>query len=111
VNGSGRNQAEFGAEVTAVRLKLRDQRGTDAKPDVELFDGVVIDGIELDILIAPALSGRGVFLAQQIEFASSVFLRNRRSAWRRSCGALLAGKARRNAGQENQGPQPSAAYR
>ena len=58
---------ELGAEVAAVRLERLDDGGGSAQPNVQFLEGVVVDQIELNVLIPPALTRGSVFLAEQIQ--------------------------------------------
>jgi len=67
--------AKLGAEVFSLGLKLGDDGGVGAQPDVQVLEGVVVDEIELDVFIAAALPGSGVGRAQEIEFGAFLFHR------------------------------------
>jgi hypothetical protein len=65
--------AKFGAEVFSLGLKLGDDGGVGAQPDVQVLEGVVVDEIELDVFIAAAFPGGRVGCAQEIEFGAFLF--------------------------------------
>ena len=60
VNRAGGAIAVFGAEVRAVGFGFVDEGGGGAEPDVEFFDSVVVDEVELNVLVARGLAGGGV---------------------------------------------------
>ena len=72
MQGNAGTISEFGAEIISVGLELLNERGGCAQPDVQLFQRIVIDEIELNVFIAPALTALGVGLAQQVEFRALV---------------------------------------
>ena len=60
----GRRPTELRTEVTTIRLKCVDDRRGCSESYVEFFQRVIVDKIELDILIAAALSRGSVLLAR-----------------------------------------------
>ena len=70
--------AKLGAEVFPLGTELGDDRRVGAEPDIEFLEGIVVDEIELDVLVAPALAGCRIGCAQQVEFGAPV-----------GCGLLL----------------------
>ena len=73
-NGAGR-VAEFRAEVAAFRKEYRNDGGGGPQPHIELLQRVVVHQVELDVLVAPALAGRGIRLAQQVQLDAAGILR------------------------------------
>src|SRR5690349_9334512 len=68
MNRSRNRASEFRSEIVAGNFKLVDDCGRRPHPHVELFYGVVVDGIELDVLVTPALARGGVKLTLQVQF-------------------------------------------
>ena len=68
---SGGAAPEFGPKVTLVDLEILDGRRGGADALVQLFEDIVVDQVDLNIFVAATLAGRGVGLAEQIEFRSS----------------------------------------
>ena len=62
---------EFGPKVTLVDLEILDDRRGGADALVQLFEDIVVDQVDLNVFVAATLAGRGVGLAEQIEFRSS----------------------------------------
>ena len=58
------------AEVATIVSELRNDRGGRSKADVEFLEGVVVDQIELDILVAATLPCFGRGFAQQIHLGA-----------------------------------------
>ena len=64
MNDGGGTAAELRAEVFSFGLQLGDDRRVGAKPDIQIFESVVIDEVELNVFVAAALAGGGVGCAQ-----------------------------------------------
>ena len=62
--------AVFRAEPTAIGAEFLDDRRSRAHPDVELFQSVVVDRVELDVFVTAAFAGLCVRLAQKVELGS-----------------------------------------
>src|SRR6476660_1652599 len=62
--------SELRAEIIAIGLELLNQCRSGAQADVQFFQRVVVNEIELNILVPAALAALGVGLAQQIEFGA-----------------------------------------
>src|SRR6266436_8764424 len=62
--------AKLRAKVFALGLKLGDDCCVCAEPKVEFLESIVIDEIELQILVAPALAGGRVGCAEKIELGA-----------------------------------------
>ena len=60
MNRAGGAITVFGAEVRAVGFGFVDEGGGGAETDVEFFDGVVVNEVELNVLVAWGLAGGGV---------------------------------------------------
>src|SRR4026209_2887951 len=84
--------SKLGAEIVAVGLELLNQCCGRAQPDIQLFQSVVIDEIELNILVPPALAALVVILTQQVEFGTLVQVGGRRD--RARIGLGCAGRSR-----------------
>lgn len=82
--------AVLGAEVIARWIEVFDHRGRGAETQVYFTQCIVIDRIEVDVLVAPALAGSGVGLVAKIELGSRITLGlrgrgrwfRRRNGWR-----------------------------
>src|SRR5439155_5312421 len=72
VHRSGRLVAELRTEVTEFRLEGGGDGGTAAEADIELLEGVVIDQIELDVLVAAAFAGLYFGFTKEIQFGALV---------------------------------------
>ena len=57
VNERPRTPAKLGAEVFSLGLELGDDGSVGAEPNVQILEGVVIDEVELNVLVAPAFAG------------------------------------------------------
>ena len=85
VHRSGRLVAEFRTEVTEFRLEGGGDGGTAAEPGIEFLEGVVVDQIELDILVAAAFARLYFGFTKEIQFGALVI----GGCWRRGrpgCG-------------------------
>ena len=82
VEDGGGRVSEFGAEIAALGTEDLDDRGGGAEAEVEFFERVVIDEIELNVLVAAALSGGGVGFAEEVELDAAVGI-GRRLGWGR----------------------------
>src|SRR5207249_8837261 len=69
---SGRPVAELRTEVTEFRLEDAGDGGTAAKADIEFFESVVVDQIELDILVAAAFARLYFGFTNQIQLGALV---------------------------------------
>src|SRR5579864_4988997 len=67
--------AKLRAKVLALGLKLGDDSCVCAQPKVELLESVVIDEIELQVFVAPALAGGRVGGAEKIQLGAFAFSR------------------------------------
>ena len=67
--------AKLRAKVFALGLKLGDDGRVGAEPKIELLESIVIDEIELQVFVAPALAGGRVGCAEKIEFGAFAFSR------------------------------------
>ncbi|HEX6893940.1 MAG TPA: hypothetical protein VF146_01630, partial [Bryobacteraceae bacterium] len=56
MNRNARRIAKFRAKVFPFRLKLGNDRGTRAEPNVQVLQGIVINEVELNVFVAPAFS-------------------------------------------------------
>ncbi len=72
--GCGR-VAELGAEIIALGAELADDRGGRAQPDVQFLEGVVVHQVEGNVLVAAALAGRRVRMAEKIQLDALARLR------------------------------------
>src|SRR3989475_11488745 len=72
VHRSGRLVAEFRTEVTEFRLEGGGDGGTAAEPGIEFLEGVVVDQIELDILVAAAFARLYFGFTKEIQFGALV---------------------------------------
>ena len=72
VHRAGRPVAELRTEVTEFRLEGGDDCGTAAEPGIEFLEGVVVDQIELDILVAAALARLYFGFTKEIQFGALV---------------------------------------
>jgi hypothetical protein len=68
---------EFDAEVPPVGEEFLDQRGCGSDPDVQFLERVIIDGVKVDVLVAPALARSRVRLAREVQVRPPVRLRLR----------------------------------
>ena len=68
----GGGGAEFSAEVVAVGGEFVDEGGGDADALVELFLGVVVDEVELDVFVAAAFAGFVVGLAEEVQLGAGL---------------------------------------
>src|SRR5581483_7700617 len=59
-----RGIAELGAEVAAVGTELLDDRYRRTQPHIQLFQGIVVDEIEVDVFVAAAFARSRVGLSQ-----------------------------------------------
>src|SRR5262245_57255637 len=67
MDGSAGRRAEFRAEVFPVRVELSDDGGVGAETDIEIFERVVVDEVELDVFVSTAFAGGGIGGAKQVE--------------------------------------------
>ena len=72
LEGLRRGVPELRAEIVVPRRELADDGGGGTEPHVQLLERVVVDQIELDVFVAPALAGVGVRLPQQIQLDALV---------------------------------------
>src|SRR5437867_9332957 len=72
VHRSGRLVAELRTEVTEFRLEDAGDGSTAAEADIEFLEGVVVDQIELDILVAAAFSRLYFGFTNKIQFGALV---------------------------------------
>ena len=70
VHRSGRRVAELRPEVAPLGIEFLDDRGRDAKPRVQFLERVVVDQVELDVLVASALTRGGIGAAEQVELGA-----------------------------------------
>lgn len=77
MNGRRGIVAKLGAEVFSRGLELGDDSGVSAKPDIQVLEGIVVDEVELNVLIAPAFAGGRVGCAKQVELRAFLFHRLR----------------------------------
>ena len=69
---SGRLVAELRTEVTEFRLEDAGDGSTAAEADIEFLEGVVVDQIELDILVAAAFARLYFGFTKEIQFGALV---------------------------------------
>ena len=70
VQARARAPAVFGTVVVAAWLEVRDDRGGRAQADVELLQGVRVDQVELNVLVAARFAGACVLLAEQVQVSA-----------------------------------------
>jgi hypothetical protein len=97
-----RRVAEFGAEVAALGAEDVDDGGRGAEADIELFEGVVVDEVELDVLVAAALARGRIGLAEEVELGPARCVGRRLGfGLRRGRGLLSRGAAQCERQQED----------
>ena len=69
-----RRVSEFDAEVVQLGVKILHDGRAGTQTGIQFFARIVVDEIELDILIAAALSGLGIHLAKQVELCALIGL-------------------------------------
>src|SRR5439155_8264199 len=72
VQRAGRLVTERGTEVTGFRLEDAGDGSTAAEADIEFLEGVVVDQIELDILVAAAFARLYFGFTNKIQFGALV---------------------------------------
>src|SRR2546425_9639000 len=85
VHRSGRLVAELRTEVTEFRLEDAGDGSTAAEAGIEFLEGVVVDQIELDILVAAAFARLYFGFTNKIQFGALVI------RWRFKRGRLPGG--------------------
>ncbi len=71
VDRAGGAVAIFSAEIGTVRLGLFDKSSRGAQADIQFFDGVVVDQVELDVFIAAGFASGGIGFIEEIEVGAA----------------------------------------
>ena len=71
VDRAGRRVAEFRPEILFVRGEFGYDAGVRAKTNVEVFECVIVDQIELNILVPTAFTRGRVDNPKQVQFGAS----------------------------------------